>query len=149
MPIHPLAPWCALGKSALLMAQQWQDASAAAMTALLKTQLDMIDTRQAVQSLQGYADLYQGVADNLATQRHELSKAVIERAAACVEDLRRAGSQDDVAIVLNGFLQDVGARVKENTEQAATVLNAAQSASVVLAHQALDGAAGDGAAPSP
>lgn len=146
MPNHPLAPWCALGKASLAMGQQWQDAAAAIMTSMLKTQLDLIDTRQSITSLHGWTDLYHGLAGDFAAQQQNLLKAVSARAGSCVDDLRRAGTRDDMAIVLNGFLQDVRERVKENTEAAFTLLNSAQAASVVLAHEALDGIiAADGA----
>ena len=147
MALNPLPHWCAVGKSSLLMGQQWQDAAAAAATALLKAQLEMIDMQQSVLSLHGCMDLYHELAGDLASRQHELAKAVIERAGGCVEALRRAGNKDDMAIVLTGFMQDVGNSVKENAGQTIDLLNSAQAASVVLVHKALDGVIDNAIAP--
>lgn len=134
-------------KSTLDMGKEWQDIQAGAMTALLKTQLATIDAQQAFMSIQNLMELHHGLADDLASQRYIMLKAVTERAGGCVEDLRKTNNQDDMAIVLSCFMEDVNAKMKENTEQAFTLLNSANAATTVLTHKALDGLIAGGAKP--
>jgi hypothetical protein len=126
-------------KSTLEMGQQWQDMQASAMTAMFKTQLASLDAGPSFVSLQNLMELHQVLADDLSSQRYSMLKGVTERASSCVEDLHKTSGQDDMAIVLSCFLEDLNAHMKEHTAQTFTVLNSAKAASTILTHKALDG----------
>lgn len=125
-------------KSMLDMGRQWKELQADAFTSLLHAQLTAFNSQLPFTSMQNILELQQALAVDLSAQRYTALKQVSERVNACLDDLRKAGSQDDVAIVISCMFDDVGKQLRANAEQTFTSLNSAATASTVLTHKALD-----------
>ncbi len=125
-------------KASLENGKQWQAMQASAMTAMFKTQLACLDTPHSMVCLQNLMELQHVLADDLSSQRYTLLKGLAERVSGCVDDVQKANGQEDMAVVLSSFLEDLNAHVKAHAEQSFTALNAAKAASTVLTHKALD-----------
>jgi hypothetical protein len=125
-------------RSTLAMGQEWKDLQAAAFNGLLHTHLAAFKSQQQFVSIQNIVELHQVLADDLSAQRHAALKAVTERVQACIDDLHKAESKEDVSMVVGGFFDDVGNKLRANAEQTFTMLNSANAATAVLTDKALE-----------
>lgn len=127
-------------KSALDLGQQWKQLQGEVFTKLLHTQLTALRSQGLAVPLRDMLALQQSLSDDLAARRGDAVKAVTARAEACIEDLCQANGGEEIAIVVAGFAEDVGGRLRAHAEESFTLLNAANAAATVLTHRALDDA---------
>ncbi|WP_256078364.1 hypothetical protein [Massilia sp. YIM B04103] len=166
-------PWLACCSSAAAMlneARQQLPAGQAQCAQFLKTLLDADKQRQQLQAeaLTSLLHLQAGLLQPLmsgfgprqwaefqagwSAQQEESWQAFSERGKMYCADLRKTQTQDEATMVLGGALTDMGARLKEDAEQAFTLLNSASAAAGILSGKVLDeliGAAAPAAASAP
>jgi hypothetical protein len=170
---HPLAPWLDLVRSTLPALKQLgaalplvqaqcaqqvkaalqlhKDAGAlqnAAAFALLEMQLNMLGTQSPARAAQGLLDVQVDTITQLCTQWKTQSDSAAQRAEACVDTLRQAQSQDDVAFVVAGYMNDTHEALQKSAGEAAMLLNAASAGADLLAHRLLDALIAQPAAPA-
>lgn len=127
-------------KAALALDRQWQDLRDEAGASLLQSQVAAFQARRAALPLQELMALQQSLADDLAAQRQAALKAIAGRADACVEDLGKAGTKDEIGVVVACLFEDVGNTLRAHAKHTFTLLNSANAATTVLTHRALDAA---------
>lgn len=127
-------------KTALDLGQQWKQLQDEIFTKLLHTQLTALQSQGRSVPLRDMLALQQSLSDDLAARRGEAVKAVTARAESCIEDLCQARGGEEIAIVVAGFAEDVGGKLRAHAEESFTLLNAANAAATVLTHRALDDA---------
>lgn len=125
-------------KSTLEMSKEWSEAQSDAYAALFRTQLASFDARLTSDTMLTLMDLHARLSNDLSAQSNGTIKGFAQRAHACVHDLQAAQTRDDAAMVVAGFLTDVGGVLRTGAEETASLLNAAQAASGILTHKALD-----------
>ena len=136
------AQFAQIAKSVLDFSKQWRELQSAASLQLLHAQLDLLSPRMAGGAARELFDLQSELSNELAAQQKVALRQFNERASAAAGQLRQAQTSDDVTMIAVGFMTEVGKVLRENSEQAMTLLNSVSAASTVLTDRALDEAIG-------
>jgi hypothetical protein len=127
-----------LAKSMLAGGRDWGQLQDASSTKLMHVMLDAQPSPAAAQSLQNLFGLGVGLSTDLAAQQKSAMQSLLLRYNTLIEDLRKSQNQQDVSLVLAGYMSDLDGMVRDNGGKVMTLLNSASAASTVLTERTLD-----------
>ncbi|SHG48632.1 hypothetical protein [Massilia sp. CF038] len=125
-------------KAALDLGRQWTQLHDNALTSMLQAQLATSAFQQQGTILQNFLELQQSLAADLAQQQYGAFKLASERSSACISDLRKVQSKEELTIVVAEYAQDASAQLRASAAQTGGLLNSANAALNVLVNKALD-----------
>lgn len=130
--------WAHLMQAARYANQQWSAQQSAAGIDALHAQLDALMPAPAIELLHKLTDLQQNFFSSCSQQQKAALALMGARTQACIDDLRRAQTGDDVGMVVSGYASDVGTQLRAQLEQMMGLMNSAGAASEVLTQKLLD-----------
>ena len=130
--------WAQHVKSTLELRKEIDALNKATSFALLQVQLGMLGATAPGTAAQALLDVQADTLSGLVAQAKAQMGQAAARGNALLADLRQAESQDDVPLVLAGFLRDADSTARKAAGDAAMLLSSAHAAADMLVHRMLD-----------